>query len=157
LRINIDEPIVIFFSKVRNSENPRAGLAATTSSTPLVSSHEAHLAHVYSDLSISAHRPKVRHNTVLAAELGAFKADQLSPGHEAPNFPCIHVNDSLAISFHRTVRVPDDGGSYPPPKSLGALPILSVAKLGEKLPKDAVEKGGVVIPLYGTRVSIYAV
>ncbi len=150
LRINMHEPVIVFFSKVRNHDKLSADLVSTgRSSMPLASSHKAQLAHVDPDLSISAHSPKVRHNTVLSAELGAFKADQLSPGHEAPNFPCIHINDSLAISFHRTARIPDDGGSYPAPKSLGALPIFSVARLNEKLPRDAVEKGGVVMPLYG--------
>lgn len=138
LKINMQEPVLVFFSKVRNKET----------STP-DSSYEVQLAHVYPDKSVSAHTPRVRHNKKLHAEVGAFKADELSPRHSVPNFPCIHVNESLAISFHRTVRIPDDGGSYPAATSLGALPILSMAQLQDKLPADAVEKGGVVVPLHG--------
>lgn len=148
LKINMREPVLVFFSKVRNKEKPRTDVASTKKSTP-DSSFEVQLAHIYADLSASAHTPRDRHNKKLYAELGAFRADELSPRHSAPNFPCIHINDALAISFHRTVRIPDDGGSYPAPTSLGALPISSMAQLQDKLPLDAVEKGGVVVPLHG--------
>lgn len=106
------------------------------------------------DLRINEHEPivvffsKALNNRKLTASLGAFMRDTLSPAHEAPNIPCIHVNDSLAISFHRTVRIPDDGGSYPAPNSLGVLPIVCVTQIGEKLPSDAVEKGGLIVPLF---------
>ncbi|TAQ90814.1 hypothetical protein B7494_g887 [Chlorociboria aeruginascens] len=119
LRINKDEPVIVFFSKVLSDY-----------------------------CSMSVHEPQVRNNGKLKVELGAFRRDQLSPSQSMPNFPCIHVSDSLAISFHRTVRIPDDGGSYPAPNSLGALPLLPVSKIKDKLPRDAVEKGGIVVPLY---------
>lgn len=110
------------------------------------------LVHIHADHTISIDEPQVRNNGKLKAELGAFKRDQLSPSQSTPNFPCIHVSDSLAISFHRTVRIPDDGGSYPAPNSLGALPLLSESKIKDKLPRNAVEIRGIVVPLDGTCV-----
>jgi hypothetical protein len=110
------------------------------------------LGHVHADCSTSIHESQVRTHGKLKVELGAFRRDQLSPSQSMPNFPCIHVSDSLAISFHRTVRVPDNGGSYPAPNSLGALPLLPVNKIKDKLPRNAIEKGGIVVPLYGTCV-----
>ncbi|OIW34839.1 hypothetical protein CONLIGDRAFT_27029 [Coniochaeta ligniaria NRRL 30616] len=139
------EPVVVFFTKVRNDGKLTTHLGTSESLPPL--SHVAQLAHVYPDLSTSAHQSTVRHNTKLHAQLGAFKVDELSPAHTTPNLPCIHVNDRLAISFHRTVRIPDDGGSYPAPKSLGALPLLNVSHFKDKLPTDAIEKGGLVTSL----------
>jgi hypothetical protein len=107
------------------------------------------------DLRINEREPvavffsKAQNNRKLTASLGAFRRDTLSPAHESPNIPCIHVNNSLAISFHRTVQIPDDGGSYPAPNSLGVLPIVSVTQIWDRLPRDAVEKGGLIVPLYG--------
>lgn len=154
LRINTHDPVVVFFSKVRNDGKLTTHFSTSESLPP--PSHVAQAAHVHSDLSTSAHQSIVWHNTKLHAELGAFKADQLSPAHTTPNFPCIHVNDRLAISFHRTVRIPDDGGSYPAPKSLGALPLLNVSHFKDKLPTDAIEKGGLVTSLCGRCQPLHA-
>ncbi|KAK3366194.1 hypothetical protein B0T24DRAFT_683231 [Lasiosphaeria ovina] len=153
LRINMREPVVIFSSKVRSGQKP---LRARTGGRP--TSRGVRLAHIFPDQSASTDWPRVREVTKLEAELGAFRAHQLSLAHSAPNMPCIHV-DSLAISFHRTVRIPDNGegvGSsrYPPApkKSLGALHLLSVARLRDQLPQDAVDKGGLITWLHDAEV-----
>ncbi|MFZ3393146.1 hypothetical protein TVH25_07745 [Rhodococcus sp. 7Tela_A2] len=41
-------------------------------------------------------------------------------------FPEVHGEAELAVSFHRTVRVPDDGKRYPLPPSLGTFPLRVV-------------------------------
>ncbi|MEV1135255.1 hypothetical protein [Rhodococcus coprophilus] len=41
-------------------------------------------------------------------------------------FPDVHVDAELKVSFHRTVRVPDDGNEYPLPPSLGRFPLRVV-------------------------------
>ncbi|HVG23910.1 MAG TPA: hypothetical protein VND45_07130 [Thermoanaerobaculia bacterium] len=47
----------------------------------------------------------------------------------------IHAGEHLAISFERTLRIPDDGKRYPLPPGLGLFPIRSAA-------------GDFVIPMY---------
>ncbi|MEE2032438.1 hypothetical protein [Rhodococcus chondri] len=50
-------------------------------------------------------------------------------------FPTVHADAELTVSFHRTVRVPDDGRSYPLPPSLGRFPLRVV-------------EGGLVLPVW---------
>jgi hypothetical protein len=35
----------------------------------------------------------------------------------------IRIGERLGISFHRTLRVPDDGRTYPLPPGLGRFPV----------------------------------
>ncbi|KAK6542244.1 hypothetical protein TWF694_006207 [Orbilia ellipsospora] len=55
---------------------------------------------------------------------------------------------SLTVQFHRTLRIPDDGKTYPLPPGLGVLPLYSVERFKDVLPKDIVDKGGALLPLY---------
>jgi len=41
-------------------------------------------------------------------------------------FPDVHTAAELRVTFHRTVRVPDDGREYPLPPSLGTFPVRVV-------------------------------
>lgn len=41
-------------------------------------------------------------------------------------FPGVHDDAELRVTFHRTVRVPDDGNEYPLPPSLGTFPLRVV-------------------------------
>lgn len=41
-------------------------------------------------------------------------------------FPDVHADAELSVAFHRTVRVPDDGTTYPLPPSLGRFPLRVV-------------------------------
>lgn len=52
------------------------------------------------------------------------------------------------VSFERTLRIPDDGNTYPLPPSLGSFPILNVDDYKDTVPKSWLEHGGVFIPLY---------
>lgn len=40
-----------------------------------------------------------------------------------PDFHHLHIGPRLTLSFQRTLRIPDDGRSYPLPPGLGAFPI----------------------------------
>ena len=62
-------------------------------------------------------------------------ADRLEIGH-------------LSVTFHRTLRIPDDGKNYPLPPSLGAFPIRKVSDYADRVPDDWREHGGVFIPMY---------
>ncbi|TGO81301.1 hypothetical protein BPOR_1218g00020 [Botrytis porri] len=61
------------------------------------------------------------------------------------DFQTIAINNNtggrMEISFHRTIRIPDDGKNYQLPPDLGKLPIFSIDDYAEKLPVDIVRKG----------------
>jgi hypothetical protein len=46
----------------------------------------------------------------------------------------IRVGDRLAISFQRTLRIPDDGRAYPLPPGLGLFPLRRASDFGDALP-----------------------
>jgi len=54
----------------------------------------------------------------------------------------------LVISFMRTLRVPDDGKSYPLPPGLGKFPLEHVDDYRQRLPHSWIDHGGVMLPLY---------
>jgi len=62
-----------------------------------------------------------------------------------PNKPS---QDKLAITFHRTLRIPDDGKTYPLPPSLGTFPIKRVDDYLNKVPEKWKKQGGVFLPLF---------
>ncbi|CAD6455741.1 952fec00-b09f-4441-98f5-cb8d438bcf9e [Sclerotinia trifoliorum] len=55
---------------------------------------------------------------------------------------------SMGISFHRTIRVPDDGNNYQLPPDLGKFPIYDIDEFAGKLPIELVRKGGIFIPIW---------
>jgi hypothetical protein len=59
----------------------------------------------------------------------------------------VQIGD-LAITFHRTLRIPDDGSRYPLPPSLGHFPIRRVADYADRVPDGWREHGGVFLPMY---------
>jgi hypothetical protein len=60
----------------------------------------------------------------------------------------VRVGERFAVSFHRTLRIPDDGRSYPLPPGLGRFPIEPVIGLPGDVPEGWRDHNGVVIPLY---------
>lgn len=54
----------------------------------------------------------------------------------------------LEITFQRTLRIPDDGNTYPLPPGLGQFPIRKVEDYADRVPQQWREKGGVFIPMY---------
>jgi hypothetical protein len=62
----------------------------------------------------------------------------------------IHVDDNLEISFHRTVRLPNDGKICTLPTSLGKLPMFDSQDFSQRLPVDVREKGGLILPMWRT-------
>jgi tetratricopeptide (TPR) repeat protein len=73
---------------------------------------------------------------------------------EVQRLPLSVQNDVLCvgrhtqISFHRTLRVPEDGRNYPLPAGFGRLPVLRVEDYAERVPQQWLEQGGFIIPLY---------
>lgn len=63
-------------------------------------------------------------------------------------FDEIRVGRFTRISFHRTLRIPEDGREYPLPAGLGRLPIHRVEDFAQTAPVEWLAEGGFFIPLY---------
>ncbi len=63
-------------------------------------------------------------------------------------FPELHPDASLEITFHRTLRIPDDGDTYPLPPGLGSFPLRHVDDFAKNVPDKWLEHGGVMLPMY---------
>lgn len=54
----------------------------------------------------------------------------------------------VTLTFQRTLRIPDDGATYPLPPALGQFPIRRVDDYADRVPDAWREHGGVFIPMY---------
>jgi hypothetical protein len=64
------------------------------------------------------------------------------------SFPEVHPGAVLSIDFQRTLRIPDDGKSYPLPPGLGRFPLRHVDDHAQTVPDGWIEHGGVLLPMY---------
>ena len=60
----------------------------------------------------------------------------------------IMIGKNFGISFQRTLRIPDDGNTYPLPPGLGTFPVKRVEDYKDKVPKSWLKDGGFFIPMY---------
>lgn len=60
----------------------------------------------------------------------------------------INIGERFAVTFQRTLRIPDDGRPYPLPPGLGRFPILKVEDYLDHVPPPWRERGGAFIPMY---------
>ncbi len=60
----------------------------------------------------------------------------------------IRVGTRFALSLQRTLRIPDDGQTYPLPPGLGAFPIRCVEDFAARVPPLWARLGGAFIPMY---------
>ena len=63
-------------------------------------------------------------------------------------FPKVHESADFTVRFNRTLRIPDDGRSYPLPPGLGAFPLRHVDDHNENVPEAWIKHGGVMLPMY---------
>lgn len=56
--------------------------------------------------------------------------------------------DGFALNFQRTLRIPDDGKTYPLPPGLGLFPVEKVSDYADRVPEHWRAHGGVFIPMY---------
>ncbi len=66
------------------------------------------------------------------------------------SFPEVHPHCKMSVEFQRTLRIPDDGKSYPLPPGLGRFPIRHVDDHAEKVPALWRKHGGVMLPMFET-------
>lgn len=60
----------------------------------------------------------------------------------------VYFGERFSLTFQRTLRIPDDGTTYPLPPGLGTFPVHHVADYKRKVPSEWVSRGGVFIPMY---------
>ena len=60
----------------------------------------------------------------------------------------VRIGERFAVTFQRTLRIPDDGGTYPLPPGLGRFPVCRVADYADRVPAAWRARGGVFIPMY---------
>ena len=58
------------------------------------------------------------------------------------------IGPRLSVAFQRTLRIPDDAGTYPLPPGLGRLPVHRVEDFSSRVPAEWRERPGVFIALY---------
>lgn len=64
------------------------------------------------------------------------------------SFPDVHKGATATIEFQRTLRIPDDDGTYPLPPGLGRFPLRQVDDYSEQVPPRWMSHGGVMLPMY---------
>jgi hypothetical protein len=64
--------------------------------------------------------------------------------------PEVHPQARFAVSFQRTLRVPDDGDGYPLPAGLGRFPLEHVEDHTARIPQAWSRRGGVMLPMHAT-------
>jgi len=62
--------------------------------------------------------------------------------------PDVHDDAVTRIEFQRTLRIPDDGKTYPLPAGLGRFPLRHVDDFAGRAPERWIEHGGVMLPMY---------
>jgi len=60
----------------------------------------------------------------------------------------IRIGKHFSVSFQRTLRLPEDGKTYPLPPGLGRFPIRRVEDYADRVPESWKTHGGVFIPMY---------
>ncbi|KAL4986745.1 hypothetical protein BDW68DRAFT_178446 [Aspergillus falconensis] len=60
----------------------------------------------------------------------------------------ILVDGRLELSFHRTLRMPDDDKTHPLPASRGLFPLYNVEAFASRLPERITKRGGVFFPMW---------
>ena len=87
------------------------------------------------------HRLRVLTLTADEIEAALRTAALRAAGLDDASFP------ALTIAFQRTLRIPDDGRTYPLPAGLGAFPLRSLDDFPATAPASWLQRGGVVMPM----------
>ena len=64
------------------------------------------------------------------------------------SFPEVHKDAKTSIDFKRTLRIPNDGNTYPLPAGLGNFPLHHIEDFSETIPDNWKHHGGVMLPMY---------
>jgi len=70
-------------------------------------------------------------------------------GHSlSPDSGSLIIDGSLKITFHRTLRMPDDNKLHALPKSLGTFPLYNVDAFSLRLPSHIADRSGIFFPMW---------
>jgi hypothetical protein len=58
------------------------------------------------------------------------------------------IGERFAVSFQRTLRLPDDGKTYPLPPTLGVFPLRRAADYAGRVPEEWLKGEGVFFPMF---------
>jgi len=64
------------------------------------------------------------------------------------SFPEVHTDAKFSLDFQRTLRLPDDGKTYPLPPGLGSFPLRHIEDYADRVPAEWLKRLGVMTPLY---------
>ena len=64
------------------------------------------------------------------------------------SFADVHEDAQCQINFQRTLRIPDDGRTYPLPAGLGDFPLKHIEDYANSVPANWASRGGVILPMY---------
>ena len=64
------------------------------------------------------------------------------------SFPEVYKDARVSIDFQRTLRIPDDDGTYALPPGLGRFPLRHVDDFAKHVPAPWLEHGGVMLPMH---------
>jgi hypothetical protein len=82
----------------------------------------------------------------------ALTADEIEAALRTAALRAAGLHDAsfpaLTIAFQRTLRIPDDGRTYPLPAGLGAFPLRSLDDFPATAPASWLQRGGGVLPMY---------
>lgn len=65
-------------------------------------------------------------------------------------FPEVHDAATCRMEFQRTLRIPDNGKDHPLPPGLGSFPLRHFDDYARQLPRDWLQRGGVMMPMHHT-------
>jgi hypothetical protein len=60
----------------------------------------------------------------------------------------LYIGERFSVSFQRTLRIPDDGKTYPLPPGLGLFPVHRVEDFRDRVTDTMRDCGGFLIPMY---------
>lgn len=78
-----------------------------------------------------------------------IQIDTVGSGHPhavTANFQ--HGGETFTVSFHRTLRLPEDGRTHALPPSLGLFPLKRIEDYRERVPAAWREHGGIFLPMW---------
>lgn len=64
------------------------------------------------------------------------------------SFPEVHPQATFSVEFQRTLRIPDNGRTYPLPPGIGIFPLRHVDDFSATVPQLWIEHGGLMLPMY---------
>jgi len=62
--------------------------------------------------------------------------------------PEVHEDAQFSLEFQRTLRLPDDGKTYPLPPGMGRFPMRHIEDYVDRVPAEWIKRMGIMLPMY---------